>query len=68
MATKKLEELSVLEINAEIGLRMEAIEIAQFQIRELRDRRAFLANNIKNEEIISNPPSEPAPKTEDHAI
>lgn len=40
---KKLEELSVLEINAEIGLRMELVERTVFELNELRKRRQIQA-------------------------
>lgn len=41
-APKRLEDLSILEINAEIGVRMELIELAQGELRQLRQRRAFI--------------------------
>lgn len=40
---KKLEELSVLEINAEIGLRMELAERTTFELNALRQRREVQA-------------------------
>lgn len=40
---KKLEDLSVLEINAEIGIRMELIEKTVFELNALRQRRVVQA-------------------------